>query len=74
MRDAEVQQSRSDTDTDISTDTDTCAPRPDLLPAPFLSELQQLCDAVPSFPTHQAVKVIEVSITHLKWSYNMGVC
>lgn len=33
--------------------------RPDLLPAPFLSELQQLCDAVPSFPTHQAVQVIE---------------
>jgi len=33
--------------------------RPDLLPAPFLVELQQLCDAVPSFPTKEAIKVIE---------------
>jgi aarF domain-containing kinase len=33
--------------------------RPDLLPAPFLTELQQLCDAVPSFPTKEAVAVIE---------------
>jgi len=33
--------------------------RPDLLPAAFLFELQKLCDAVPSFPTKDAVAVIE---------------
>jgi len=33
--------------------------RPDLLPSPFLFELQKLCDAVPSFPTEDALKVIE---------------
>jgi len=33
--------------------------RPDLLPAAFLFELQKLCDAVPSFPTSDAVAVIE---------------
>jgi len=33
--------------------------RPDLLPSSFLFELQKLCDAVPSFPTKDAVEVIE---------------
>ena len=33
--------------------------RPDLLPSSFLFELQKLCDAVPSFPTHDAIGVIE---------------
>jgi len=33
--------------------------RPDLLPSSFLFELQKLCDAVPSFPTEQALEVIE---------------
>ena len=33
--------------------------RPDLLPSSFLFELQKLCDAVPSFPTHDAISVIE---------------
>jgi aarF domain-containing kinase len=33
--------------------------RPDLLPASVLRELQQLCDAVPPFPTAEAIAVIE---------------
>ena len=33
--------------------------RPDILPSMFLLELQKLCDAVPSFPTHDAIRVIE---------------
>lgn len=33
--------------------------RPDLFPTPVLQELQLLCDSVPSFPTKQAVQVIE---------------
>jgi len=33
--------------------------RPDILPSSFLFELQKLCDAVPSFPTEDAVEVIE---------------
>jgi predicted unusual protein kinase regulating ubiquinone biosynthesis (AarF/ABC1/UbiB family) len=33
--------------------------RPDLLPASVLMELQKLCDAVPAFPTAEAIAVIE---------------
>jgi len=33
--------------------------RPDILPSSFLFELQKLCDAVPSFPTEDAIEVIE---------------
>ena len=33
--------------------------RPDLLPASILKELQKLCDAVPAFPTAEAIAVIE---------------
>lgn len=33
--------------------------RPDLLPTIFLRELQKLCDSVPSFPTTDALQVIE---------------
>ena len=33
--------------------------RPDLLPSTFVYELQKLCDAVPSFPTSDAISVIE---------------
>lgn len=33
--------------------------RPDLLPTSFLFELQKLCDEVPSFPTEDAIQVIE---------------
>ena len=33
--------------------------RPDLLPSSFLFELQKLCDVVPSFPTKEAIEVIE---------------
>jgi len=33
--------------------------RPDILPAAFLTELQKLCDAVPSFSTSEAVAVVE---------------
>jgi len=36
--------------------------RPDLLPSPFLFELQKLCDAVPSFPTSQALAMIEAEL------------
>lgn len=36
--------------------------RPDLLPSPFLFELQKLCDAVPSFPTEQALGMIEAEL------------
>jgi len=36
--------------------------RPDLLPSSFLFELQKLCDAVPSFPTSDAVAVIEAEL------------
>merc|ERR1719340_334179 len=36
--------------------------RPDLLPSSFLFELQKLCDAVPSFPTKDAVAVIEAEL------------
>merc|ERR1712088_1044598 len=36
--------------------------RPDLLPSSFLFELQKLCDAVPSFPTRDAVAVIEAEL------------
>ena len=32
--------------------------RPDVLPQAFLDELQKLCDAVPSFPTEDAIAVI----------------
>jgi predicted unusual protein kinase regulating ubiquinone biosynthesis (AarF/ABC1/UbiB family) len=31
----------------------------DVVPSVFLFELQKLCDAVPSFPTSEAIKVIE---------------
>ena len=31
--------------------------RPDLLPSSFLFELQKLCDAVPSYPTRDAIEV-----------------
>ena len=31
--------------------------RPDLLPSSFLFELQKLCDAVPSYPTKDAIEV-----------------
>lgn len=33
--------------------------RPDLLPAPVLFELQKLCDAVPAYPTEDAIALIE---------------
>ncbi|CAM9425452.1 unnamed protein product [Ectocarpus fasciculatus] len=33
--------------------------RPDFFPGPVLHELQALCDSVPSFPTPQALEVIE---------------
>ncbi|XP_023332395.1 uncharacterized protein LOC111704403 isoform X2 [Eurytemora carolleeae] len=33
--------------------------RPDILPSSFLFELQKLCDAVPSYPTVDAIAVIE---------------
>ncbi len=33
--------------------------RPDVLPSVFLVELQKLCDSVPSFPTCEAIRVIE---------------
>jgi len=33
--------------------------RPDILPSSFLFQLQKLCDAVPSFPTSDALAVIE---------------
>jgi len=36
--------------------------RPDLMPSSFLFELQKLCDAVPSFPTKEAIEVIESSL------------
>jgi len=36
--------------------------RPDVLPSPFLFELQKLCDAVPSFPTKDAIDVIEAEL------------
>ena len=36
--------------------------RPDLLPSSFLFELQKLCDAVPSFPTKDAIEVIETEL------------
>ena len=32
--------------------------RPDIMPQAFLDELQKLCDAVPSFPTQDAIAVI----------------
>merc|ERR1712179_614892 len=32
--------------------------RPDIMPQAFLDELQKLCDAVPSFPTEDAIAVI----------------
>ena len=33
--------------------------RPDILPSAYLYELQKLCDSVPSFPTVDAIRVIE---------------
>lgn len=36
--------------------------RPDLLPSAFLFELQKLCDSVPSFPTSDAISVIEAEL------------
>ncbi len=36
--------------------------RPDLLPSSFLFELQKLCDSVPSFPTKEAIDVIEAEL------------
>lgn len=33
--------------------------RPDVLPSSFLDELQKLCDSMPSFPTSDAIAVIE---------------
>ena len=33
--------------------------RPDILPTPVLVELQKLCDAVPPFPTKEAIALIE---------------
>jgi len=33
--------------------------RPDVLPSTFLDELQKLCDSMPSFPTPDAIAVIE---------------
>jgi len=36
--------------------------RPDILPSSFLFELQKLCDAVPSYPTKEAIDVIETEL------------
>merc|ERR1712241_648826 len=36
--------------------------RPDLLPSSLLFELQKLCDSVPSFPTQEAIQVIEAEL------------
>eukprot|EP00094_Tigriopus_californicus_P003526 TCALIF_03392-PA protein Name:"Similar to sll0005 Uncharacterized protein sll0005 (Synechocystis sp. (strain PCC 6803 / Kazusa))" AED:0.01 eAED:0.01 QI:0/0/0/0.5/1/1/2/0/501 len=36
--------------------------RPDLLPSSVLFELQKLCDAVPSFPTEDAIQMIQVEL------------
>ena len=36
--------------------------RPDILPSSFLFELQKLCDSVPSFPTQEAINVIEAEL------------
>jgi aarF domain-containing kinase len=36
--------------------------RPDILPSPFLNELRRLCDAVPSFPTDDAMAVVEAEL------------
>lgn len=33
--------------------------RPDVLPQPVITELQKLCDAVPSYPTPRALELIE---------------
>ena len=33
--------------------------RPDVLPPPAVYELQKLCDAVPSYPTADALRLIE---------------
>jgi predicted unusual protein kinase regulating ubiquinone biosynthesis (AarF/ABC1/UbiB family) len=36
--------------------------RPDIMPPAFIYELQKLCDAVPSFPTEQAIATIELEL------------
>ena len=36
--------------------------RPDLLPPPAVYELQKLCDSVPSYPTVDALKLIEAEL------------
>ncbi len=40
--------------------------RPDLLPTAVLEELQQLCDAVPSFPTKEALEVMREDCPSLR--------
>ena len=39
--------------------------RPDVLPSSFLIELQKLCDAVPSFPTKDAIAVIDSELGYV---------
>ena len=46
--------------------------RPDLLPPPFLFELQKLCDSVPSFPTQDAIAVIEADLGYTTVKYKMS--
>ena len=36
--------------------------RPDVMPPPVVYELQRLCDAVPSYPTEQALELIEAEL------------
>ena len=36
--------------------------RPDVLPPTFVYELQKLCDAVPSYPTAEAIKLVEAEL------------
>eukprot|EP01043_Picozoa_sp_COSAG02_P017018 COSAG02_NODE_762_length_17464_cov_12.006219_8_plen_493_part_00 len=36
--------------------------RPDVLPQPVITELQKLCDAVPSYPTPRALELIEAEL------------
>ena len=45
--------------------------RPDVLPSSFLNELQKLCDAVPSFPTKDAIEVIDSELGYVSVDYIM---
>jgi aarF domain-containing kinase len=36
--------------------------RPDVMPQPVITELQKLCDAVPSYPTARALELIELEL------------